>query len=103
MMPVQGTAKKSSPLLYQSQVSSSQKGFSSFDLGNRRLSSTKKNRNLREICKEQSVQFPYRETRLVVWRQQAKNSTTKDVSLGEPKVNMDDKSCKTLLHANLVC
>lgn len=83
-MPLRGSAERSSPLLCQSEVSSFGKGLSSFDLGNRRLSSTKKNGNQREICKEQGFQFPHGKIRLVVWRQQAKNSTTEDISLGEP-------------------
>lgn len=85
MMPLQGSAKRSSPVLCQSEVSSFREGISSFDLGNRRLSSTKKNRNQREIGKEKSFQFPHGKIRLVVWRQLAKNSTTKDISLGEPR------------------
>ena len=99
MTPAHASAKKSSPLLCQSEVSSSGRGLAHLTLENQRLSSAKKNRNQREICKERSFPFPHREIRLVVWRQQAKNSTTKDISLG---VNVVGKSHKAGPHANLV-
>lgn len=90
MMPAQASAKKSSPLLSQSEVSSSGRGLAHLTLETKGLAPPKEQKSEGDLQRTQ-LSIPPQRNKVSGLETSKQNSTTKDISLG---VNVVGKSHK---------